>query len=344
MPRALPVLDGEDEGVIAAAQVEVGVAPGVEVTRAAQALAGLRAGGAVLAGVVDDDDGDVAFALQLAEVGEQRGDLAGVVLVDAVQPDERVEQEQSGREAADGLGEAVLVALGVEPQRGGGDDIERQSCEVEAATGGQMPARRALTTGARPRPCRRARRRDRRRAKRAEARGALATERAMSSASQLLQHLGAPPRIPTPARAHSDDQPAALVADVVELGGARRRAGASLTACPRGGAISSRTASSTCSSTKLCSARRRVRRAARRSFEASRGTPRLLRKSISSAGSARSFWVAPAALRACSTTAAKASRSSGSRWSSTAMRVASGGVLLHLQVLCQRRAGRRARG
>src|SRR3972149_5106695 len=51
-------------------------------------------GAAVLAGVVDDGDGEVVGALQLAQVAEDRGDIAGLIFVDAMEPDEGVEQEQ----------------------------------------------------------------------------------------------------------------------------------------------------------------------------------------------------------------------------------------------------------
>jgi hypothetical protein len=61
------VLDGEDEVVGFAAQVEVAVAPGVELGGAAQGLAGAD-GVAALLGMVDDGDGDAVAALQLAQV------------------------------------------------------------------------------------------------------------------------------------------------------------------------------------------------------------------------------------------------------------------------------------
>ena len=47
----------------------------MELGRAAQGLAGADAAGAFL-GVVDDHHGDVVAALQLAQIGEQRRDLA----------------------------------------------------------------------------------------------------------------------------------------------------------------------------------------------------------------------------------------------------------------------------
>src|ERR1700674_5455500 len=56
--RCSAVFDGEDELVVAAAaEVEVGVPPSVELGGAAQGLAGADAAGAFL-GVVDDDHGN----------------------------------------------------------------------------------------------------------------------------------------------------------------------------------------------------------------------------------------------------------------------------------------------
>jgi len=94
------VLDGEPELVALLPQVEGGVDPCVEVAAAAEVLSGV-AGAAVLAGVVDDDDGEVVLALQLAQVGEQARDVAGVVLVEPVQAYEGVEQEHAGRALGD---------------------------------------------------------------------------------------------------------------------------------------------------------------------------------------------------------------------------------------------------
>ena len=88
---------------------------------------------AVLARVVDDDDGEVVGALQLAQVAEQGGHLAGLVLVDAMQAHEGIEQEQARGLAPHGLGEAVLVAREIEPHAGRGDDADGERGEIEAA-------------------------------------------------------------------------------------------------------------------------------------------------------------------------------------------------------------------
>jgi hypothetical protein len=60
----------------------------------------------------DEDDGEAVVALQVAQVGEQRGDFAADILVDAMQPDEGVEDEQPRFQAGDGLRQTG--AMGVE--------------------------------------------------------------------------------------------------------------------------------------------------------------------------------------------------------------------------------------
>jgi hypothetical protein len=105
--RCGAMLDREQHGVLLSAEVEIGFAPGVKVTAAAERQAGLGAGTAVLLCAVHDEDGDVMLALQGAEVAEQGGDLAGVILVDAVETDEGVEHEQAGREPADSGAQAA---------------------------------------------------------------------------------------------------------------------------------------------------------------------------------------------------------------------------------------------
>ncbi len=128
------VLDGEDERVLLPADVEVGVAPGVKVTAAAEREPGLCAGATVFACMMHDEDGDVVLALQGAEIPEQRGDLTGVVLVDAVQSDEGIEDEQARRIAADGVSQARLVAPAIEAQNGDGDDVDGNGCEIELSS------------------------------------------------------------------------------------------------------------------------------------------------------------------------------------------------------------------
>ena len=69
------VLDDERRLPLALEQVGVAVAPGMKVPRPAEGLAGL--GGARLADVMDEHDGDVVLALECAQVAEDVGDVAG---------------------------------------------------------------------------------------------------------------------------------------------------------------------------------------------------------------------------------------------------------------------------
>jgi hypothetical protein len=140
------VLDGEGEVALLTSQVEVGVTPGVEVPGAAETLAGLPAGAAVLAGVVDDEDGDVEVALERAEIAEEGGDLPSVVLVDAVEADEGIEHEQARMGTPCGPGQAVLIAALVDAQGGLDDDIEGQP--VDGLLDPQISAPLVVTLGA----------------------------------------------------------------------------------------------------------------------------------------------------------------------------------------------------
>ena len=87
------MLDGQDDAIVAvAAEIEIGIAPGVELRGAAQGLSG-ASGRRTFSGMVDEHDGDGVTALQIAQIGEQRSDLATDILIDAMQAYERIEDE-----------------------------------------------------------------------------------------------------------------------------------------------------------------------------------------------------------------------------------------------------------
>jgi len=90
---------------------------------------------APFARVVDEDDGDAVATLQLAQVGEQRGDLAADVFVDAMQPHERVEDELARLQSDDGFVEAGAIGVEVEAQAGCGDHLDVEVGQVEAGGG-----------------------------------------------------------------------------------------------------------------------------------------------------------------------------------------------------------------
>ena len=137
--RSGAVLDGQGDiavfaGIAVAAEVEVGIAPGMELGGASQGLAGADVAGALL-GVVDDDDGDGVAALQLAQIGEQRRHFAAGVLIDAMQAHEGIEDEQARVQFGDGRIEASAVGLKIEPHGGCGDDLDVEISEAEAGGG-----------------------------------------------------------------------------------------------------------------------------------------------------------------------------------------------------------------
>jgi hypothetical protein len=88
-----------------------------------------------LSGVVNEYDGEMEPALKLAQVPEDGGDLGGEVLVDSVKPDEGVEEKEPRPEAVNGIDEAFLVQLGVEPQRRRSDHVDIEFCKNELEMG-----------------------------------------------------------------------------------------------------------------------------------------------------------------------------------------------------------------
>ena len=98
-----------------AAHIEIGVAPAVQFAGTAQGLA-RAAGLGVFAGVMNQHDGQLELALEFPQIREQRGDLGGVVFIHPVQPDKRVQDQQDGALLLDGLGEALPVGGGVQPE------------------------------------------------------------------------------------------------------------------------------------------------------------------------------------------------------------------------------------
>jgi len=126
------MLDSEPQLLIAiASQIKIAVAPCVEFGCAAQCLSG-PGGGCTLFGVVDNDDGNAMLALQLAKKAKKRSDLAGSIFVDAMQADERIEDEQTRCKTGNCVRKRAAIGLPIEPQGGHGDhlDIELFECET----------------------------------------------------------------------------------------------------------------------------------------------------------------------------------------------------------------------
>jgi hypothetical protein len=97
-PGGGAMLDGEAQAGALAAQVEVGVTPGVQL--------------GALAGMVDEEDGAVEVALEVARIGEQGGDLGGGIFIEAMQAHKGIEDEERGAQGLDGGAQARLIAGG----------------------------------------------------------------------------------------------------------------------------------------------------------------------------------------------------------------------------------------
>ena len=135
--RGGAVLDGQRDiaavaGVAVAAEVEVGIAPGMELGGAAQGLAGADVASALL-GVVDDDHGDGVAALQLSQIGEQWRHLTAGVLIDAMQTHEGIEHEQARLQVGDGVVEASAVGREIQSHGGCGDDLDVEMWSASSA-------------------------------------------------------------------------------------------------------------------------------------------------------------------------------------------------------------------
>ena len=114
------MFDGESELVVGLSQIEVRVAPCVQVSGAAQVLTGGLSVG--LSGVVDEEDGQRVAALEGTQVSQQSGDFSGRVFVASVQPHEGIKDEQTRSMLVDGLHEAPAVVFEVEAQLLGEDE------------------------------------------------------------------------------------------------------------------------------------------------------------------------------------------------------------------------------
>ena len=86
-------------------------------------------GAAALAGVVDEHDGGLEAALDVAQEAEDGDDVGGGVLVDGVEADQGVEDEEPGADAFHGLQEAGAVLAMVEAQDGDVDDGDVEGLE-----------------------------------------------------------------------------------------------------------------------------------------------------------------------------------------------------------------------
>lgn len=89
--------------------------------------------------MVDQDDGDLVVALELAQAPEEQADVRRGVLVALMQADEGVEDDQSWLDVVERQREALLVLTRVEAEHGGRDEADGEPIEgVDAAGRGDL--------------------------------------------------------------------------------------------------------------------------------------------------------------------------------------------------------------
>jgi hypothetical protein len=129
------VLDAELQLSADATQEGIRVDPSVELGRAAQGLAATLVGG-TLSGVMYERDSGVKVTLEMAQIGEERSDFGGGVLVDAMQTHEGVEHQQFRSQVGDRGRQRLSVVVTIEPEDGHGDEVDVEVLEVNTGDGG----------------------------------------------------------------------------------------------------------------------------------------------------------------------------------------------------------------
>jgi hypothetical protein len=128
---SIAMLGSEEHAIALRSEIQSGVDPSMEVTGSAQGLPGPS--GSVLAHVMNDDDGEVVSTLALSQEREEVGDIAGQILVLAMKAHQRIEQEQSRPDLLYRVIEPPAIALEIESESRGGDDVDGKRGEIEVA-------------------------------------------------------------------------------------------------------------------------------------------------------------------------------------------------------------------
>ena len=129
--RGGAVFDGEEDFLGAAPQIEVRVAPGVEIGAAAESLTGGVAGG--LASVVYEEEGEGEGAGEVAQGGQDGGHFGGVIFVGGLKADVGLEDEQARPAQGEGGAQAVDVLGAIDAERRLEDETEFQGVEGSVA-------------------------------------------------------------------------------------------------------------------------------------------------------------------------------------------------------------------
>ena len=153
--------------------------------------------GSVLARVMHQQNREAKLPLQRAEIPQQLGHFARMILVDAVKSHQGIQHQQPRPKPPGRLPEPRAVPIVIEPEHRGGDHVDLHLVRDPDHDAGPFPRCAHAQPAARPRPGRPG-------PVPAPARRTCPgtpcpwlRERAMSSPSQVLAHLGAPPITPT---------------------------------------------------------------------------------------------------------------------------------------------------
>ncbi len=119
---------GQEEIVASTAQVEIRIAPGMEVGATSERETGIVGG--ALAGVVDEDDGEMENTGEFAQSCENGRDLGGVIFVDALKTDVGVQYQKLGLVEGEGFAEPGKMVVSVEPEGGLEDKLHIKRVEV----------------------------------------------------------------------------------------------------------------------------------------------------------------------------------------------------------------------
>jgi hypothetical protein len=130
------VLPSEEQEVASSMQVEIGIAPGVEVGATSERLSWVV--GSIFACMVDECDGNSKGAGELAESGENGGDLSGVVFVGALESHVGVEDEKPGLVLLKGKAEPMEIFGSVESESRFEDKPHIEGVEVGLACLGEL--------------------------------------------------------------------------------------------------------------------------------------------------------------------------------------------------------------
>jgi hypothetical protein len=101
----------------------------VKVARAAERLTAMSA--RALADVMDEDDGDVEVALDLAQRAEELSDLARRILVERMKAHQGIEEEEARPELGESRTEALEILAAIEAEARDGDHVEIDRGELE---------------------------------------------------------------------------------------------------------------------------------------------------------------------------------------------------------------------